>query len=485
MIPKLRRKTRGALALLLAAIWVGCSSGGDQPPAEPKQPPFAGQRLTLLVVDDPRLAAAVRRMSGEWAARTGAELTVSESTIAVLEQATSLAGDAVIYPSSHIGLLTARKWIAPVPESLLQSDALQWRDVFESLRCCETTWGRRVYALPFGSPTLVCYYRRDLFERFGKSPPQTWEEYGRLAEFFQDRQRLGEAAPAGGQPWFGAAEPLAEGQAAWTLLSRAAPYARHPDYFSTLFDLDSMAPQIAAPPFVRALEELVAANKFGPDVRQTALGVVQSREAVLSGRCAMALCWPRPAAAVGEASREDSLSISVAELPGAEETYHPSKDTFVRGALRRVPLLSAAGRLGSVSAKSQHQEAALEALISLCSPEWSVRISGASRATTLFRASQVKAPTPWVSGGSPQEAAAYAQAAQGALNGREVIFPARIPGHARYLKALDQAVRQAVSGEQTPREALEAAARQWSKITEELGLDAQRDAYKQSVVRLF
>ena len=48
------------------------------------------------------------------------------------------------------------------------------------------------------------------------------------------------------------------------LLARAAAYAKHRDQYSALFNVETMEPLVAGPPFVHALEELVAAAKLGP-----------------------------------------------------------------------------------------------------------------------------------------------------------------------------------------------------------------------------
>ena len=64
--------------------------------------------------------------------------------------------------------------------------------------------------------------------------------------------------------WCGTIEPLAPGWAGLVLLARAAPYAKHRDNYSALFDIETMEPLVAGPPFVQALEELVAAAKLGP-----------------------------------------------------------------------------------------------------------------------------------------------------------------------------------------------------------------------------
>ena len=56
----------------------------------------------------------------------------------------------------------------------------------------------------------------------------------------------------------------------------------------------------------------------------------------------------------------------------------------------------------------------------------------------------------------------------------------RIPGRDQYLLALDQAVADALAG-QDARAALETAANRWREITTQLGLEKQRAAYRRSL----
>ena len=78
----------------------------------------------------------------------------------------------------------------------------------------------------------------------------------------------------------------------------------------------------------------------------------------------------------------------------------------------------------------------------------------------------------------PTEAAAqYAEMTREILCRPQWMFALRIPGRARYLAALDEAVHRAVRGEKTPEESLRQAAEAWRQITNELDPDEQRKAY--------
>ena len=96
----------------------------------------------------------------------------------------SLAADVVIYPFTEIGSLVERRLIRGFPESWLDRPDYHKPDLFELPELHETAWGEKTYAVPLGSPVLVCFYRPDVFEKLGRQPPKTWTDYQELVEFF-------------------------------------------------------------------------------------------------------------------------------------------------------------------------------------------------------------------------------------------------------------------------------------------------------------
>ncbi|MGH7137488.1 MAG: hypothetical protein ACREHD_17220, partial [Pirellulales bacterium] len=115
-------------------------------------------------------------------------------------------------------------------------------------------------------------------------------------------------------------------------------------------------------------------------------------------------------------------------------------------------------------------------------PQWSKRVSTASGATTLFRRSQVESSGEWVDARlGAAGALAYTETVERSLSSADVFGGPRIDGRGRYLAALDQAVRDAVTGKTSSEKALEDAADEWRKITADLGLDRQRAAYRRSL----
>ena len=481
------RESTGSFRLLLLAAFLLPGCGTSPPPdSQPAALPLAGTKLRLMVAEDPAIAAAVRQLKDEWNAQTGSELDVREMTERELVAAESLPGDAVICPSHVLGALAERHLLAPVPKALCHEDAGPWSDVFDLLRLHEASWAGQPLAVPFGSPVLCCYYRADLLEKLGRRPPQTWTEYLELAKL------LNQPRPAAGGARFGAIEPLGPGWAGLVLLAHAAPYAKHADNYSTLFDIETMEPLVAGPPFVRALEELVQAARSGPAV-QLDYDPAAVRAAFWKGQCGMALTWPTAArgasspqaASIASQPPGGTFQIGFAELPGTTEVYnHGARAWSARpeGSDLQVPLLGLAGRIGVVGAATDASDAAFQLLFWLSGTQLSPRVCAVSPATTLFRRTQGDAPQEWVEKPVSASAAdAYAKATQQTLRRGQLLLAPRLPGRGEYLDALDEAVRSAARGVRSPAEALAGAAARWREITNKRGLERQKAAYQHSL----
>lgn len=472
----------------LAVAMCGCPAAPLPPPEETDVP--AAVPLRLIVVDDLELGAAVQE---QWNARAEGELEVrhlSSQEIADPRRK-RLSADAVIYPSGLIGELAERDWIAPLTDEALGMPEFARRDIFDHLRQRETVWGDQVLAVPLGSPPLMVIYRPDVFEKLELQPPETWQQYTALCERLSraGEQLADSQGVAAG--WRSVAEPLGPGWASQVLLARAVCYARHRSYFATLFELPSLEPQIASPPFVKALEELVAAARHGgPDADQLAPHDVW--RLLRSGQCALGLTWPTAADAAADAASDASAKessspvlLAAARWPTSRQAYHVGDGQWQAreaGETGQITLLGISGRLGSVIKGSARALAATSLLVRLSGAEWSRDVSPRSLATTLYRSSQMPNVQTWTGESFSTEAAAtYAELVQQSLRQTLTVDSIRLPGRARYLDALDQAVYAAIRGERPPAEALREAAQQWREITADIGLEEQRRAYWRSL----
>lgn len=471
-------RTRRLGAWLLVGWMAGLSacSGPAAPPVDPAEsrtPDSEPTRpLVVLVVDDPALGSAIAR---QWRAHTEEDLEVQEVSAEVVQRASRLPADVIVFPVGLVGTLAERGLLQPLPSALVESPAFDARDIFDAIRLMEMRWGRQTVAVPLGLPQLLLAYRADLLEQLDAEPPAEWADYQKLAARLADRSALKEAAPEGDAPWQATIEPLAAGWAGQLLLARAASYALHREQFSALFRFETMEPLIAQPPYVRALEELVASSRAGGFAPQRHTPA-EAMAVLGQGRCAMAITWPGPQTPAPKLPA--GARIDFALLPGSHEAYRfATRSWQPRQAEEEihVPLLSVEGRLAAVCSSTRQAGRAQTLVLWLGGPQASVQIAPHSPLTTLFRTSHLGSASRWTGELPPQAARRYAQVLQQTLQLPRALPGLTIPGRARYLAALDEAVWAALDGT-PPRQALAAAAQRWEEITYELGREAQRQA---------
>ena len=186
----------------------------------------------------------------------------------------------------------------------------------------------------------------------------------------------------------------------------------------------------------------------------------------------------------GKTSENPPIEARFVELPGSRQVFNLDRREWDKRAEdddRRVPLLAVAGRLGVVGKDSAHPEAAFQLLRWLSDDRMSPQVSAASPATTLFRQSNLKSPGQWVEKPASAAALQYGDATQSALSHEQWLGALRLPGRTEYLAALDDAVRAVVVDQEPPLDALLQADKTWREITEGLGIDSQRAAYRHSL----
>jgi hypothetical protein len=161
----------------------------------------------VLVVNEPALVEALNRLRGEWAERSGGELSAVVNTWAEVRDAKQLDADLVIFPARYLGELCVRGQLRPVRASVLESENVKATDYFPLVRNELIKWDGQVMALPLGI----------------------------------------EAAAVG---------QSAASTRGIALLIAAAPNAVSNDRIGVLFDSETMKPRITEPAFVTALAEL-------------------------------------------------------------------------------------------------------------------------------------------------------------------------------------------------------------------------------------
>ena len=476
------------LGLVLITMVTGCPKKQDNLDSRPEfwRSIDPGAKFSLLVVGDAEVAKKIRQVAGTWEELTQATLTVEETTVETL-----LAGgqkptaDAVICPIELQATLVQLGYPTKITTAMYQAGGELWDDLLETYRTKLSRLGPETMFVPMGAQFFVCYYRADLLQKIKESPPESWADYERLRIKLQT---LGE----GRANWTGVLEPAAPGSAGYAFLARTASYAKHRDYYSTLFDIKTMAPLIATEPFVRALTEMQIANPPGTPK----YSIDEVRRAFWQGETAMAITWPT-AATVSDSlirgdvvamptvkSTEPDFKAGVAMIPGSSQAFNPEKriwDDRRSGEPTSIPTL-VTGHVGLVSAKTSDQVGMFKLLLWLSGKEWGTEVFASSPQSGIGRKSGIEQISRWVEKEAMSEHTMrmnYISALSKHWTANEVFVVPSLPGYAEYMAALDREVCQVLDGHKEPQAALDEVARQWEAVTTQYGLETQRRLYRQ------
>lgn len=482
------------------ALCLGLLSGcGDKPaevPAKQAARPFEGQSISVIV---PKLDARLIRgpildeVAG-FEARTGAKVRVLtpgwNETIEKIDQSLKspdAAFDIYVAISMWSGTLLGEEHIEPVPEAVKKR--IDWDDVLPIYRNTVLSWNNVAYGLPYDGDSINLYYRKDLFEnpayqarfkakyKYDLAPPANWQQYRDIAEFFTGWDWSGD-----GKPDYGIAGNRVKGDISMLqFFAQAATHAKHPDDPAYYFDPDTLKPRINNPGFVRALEIWVDTLKFGPPGMANFAGH-DVRNAFVTGQTAMAIDWADMGVhAVNSPASVVKEKIGYAQIPGSTSVFDARSGQWDK---RPNQVSSISGNWTFfISKASRNKELAFEFAAHMTSPALTKKLTAMSgTAVNPSRTSHFADPASWnQSGFSTESAQAYLQEITKSLANTNVVYDITIPGAGEYYKAFDEFAYKAVSGEMKPRQALDAAAAEWERITDRLGRDKQIAYYKASL----
>jgi multiple sugar transport system substrate-binding protein len=500
------------VALGAVLPWLaGCGTSGGK--AKPAAPPFSGVAIRIAAVGDPSVLPAVTAQRGEWQASRGGECSVVPEPV---EPADAAGAHVLVFPADRLGELVDAGALAVLPESVVRppapapgaetggglpgeqasqpsaADELQFADVLPAYREQVSKYSSDREALPLGGSALVLVINRTAFERpdnraaaaagaakLTLEPPTTWLQLDALARFFHGRDWNGDGTNDSGIALALGPDPEGVGDAIF--LARAASLGQHRDHYSLLFDSETMAPRIASPPFVEALQGLVALEASGPP-GVAGFDAEAARAAFREGKVALLIDRAEKAARWGGSGAK---SIDVAPLPGSERVYEPARKTWEPLKVPNRPsyLPAGGGWLVGVSASAggREREAAIDFARYLVNPETSSRVRSDPAFPVLpVRSAQVGQglPDPRLAPGV--NARSWSEAVGRTLAAERVVPGLRIPGTRNYLADLAKGRAAAARGEPADT-ALRGVAVAWTARTKALGTARQTWHYRRSL----
>ena len=339
---------------------------------------------------------------------------------------------------------------------------LQRDDVAPAFRDIYNKWGGVTYAMTWDGDLNIFYYNRLAFENpeyqekymkeTGKElrVPRTWDEYLETCKFF-----AGWDWDNDGQNEFGCDEYLQRGRMYWWFLDRFASMG------GVYFD-EEMKPLINTKAGVMALQNMIDALPYMP-TGALSHGYTELRLAIINGDVAMGKQWTDvgKAADLAEESKVKGL-IGYAMVPGWKWD-----DKIVHR-----PMLAGGWQLG-IPKDSKHKDAAIKFIGFITRPDISLAITkDPSTALDPYRISHFQSAefqSLWPT--AKNYLAAIMVTAQYG-------FPElQIPGAAEYMDTLDLELTEALAGNKSPQESLDAVAEKWEEITDRLGREAQKEMW--------
>lgn len=491
---KKTRKSRLILVLCVSAVLL--SALGISPALAEKR--FEGVEITVFTQTPPFIAKPVQMFRADWEKETGGKVRLITAPWGELypKMFSSFAlgaknYDIIIFPAAYLADFASNEFLAPLDTFVAADTRIDWLDILPVYREKISTYAGTIYAITMDGDSHMFYYRRDAIENpehqakfkakygYDLAPPKTWAEVRDVAEFFNGWDWDGD-----GRIEYGVVEGMRKGaQGFWTFFSRSAAYTSIPGQAQGLFfDPETMNPLINDPGHVQALEDWIEIIEFGvPGMINMDNGEVRSVYA--AGEAALAIDWGD----VGVISDTDPGStvkgkVGYSILPGTTRAWDYVKKSWVDfPKVNHAPYLAFGGWIAGIDAKSDNVEAAYDFLSFLGSPENSyICVTTPETGFNPFRKSHFEKLAGWYGYGfvNPED---YLGAIQATIAHSNVQPDIRIPGAFRYFEALDAQLAMALAGAKTAKQALDAAAKEWEAITEDLGKEKQLKNYRASL----
>ncbi len=507
----LRRKSMLLLSLLgiLVLVLSACQPMATPAPAEaPKEEaapaaeakPFEGVEVNLVTFTGPQIAEPLQRRAPDFQELTGAKINVITVPFSDLYQ--KILTDLATGTNSFDAFVFAPQWMVDfiipgyledLTDRVKADEALQWDDIAPFFRNFSATYEGRIYTIPLDGDFQMVYYRKDLLEEEGLAPPETWEDYLNIAKTFHGRDLNGD-----GEPDYGSCiSKKRNAQAYWMVWSVAAGFLQSQGTAQgSFFRLDNMEPLVNNEAFAAALDVYKATTDYGP-LDELNLDVGDTRALFTSGRCALSLDWGD----IGTLAIDPETSkvidkVGAVILPGTTkvlnretmklEECNEELCPYAVNGVNHAPYAAFGGWSGAINAAADPKvkDAAYAFLSYMSQPaQANVDVTIGKTGFNPYRISQFENLDLWIKAGMSEQAAKdYLGAIKASLESPNMVLDLRIPQNQRYQQVvLDKAVAQFLAGEITRDEAMQQIYDGWEEITEELGRDAQLQAYRASL----
>ncbi len=433
------------LALLLS----GC--GNDDATEEPQAAAFDGMLVQLRVPEGSDLSSFLESDVLDWSGRSGADVEfVEDSKLQDVQP-----GDLLVVRLSDVVELEGQ--LAVVPDGYPGLDELQWNTTLRGLRDRVAKRGSVPMVMPFSSPTLVCYYRKDLLDKASLEPPKTWNDYHTLIGMIDEWA-----------PGLKVAEPLGPEARVAGFAARAMAYSHPEGSLSLFFDLTSGKPLVSSPGFVRAVEELKSA---APSLEDSwTLSIADCRRELLEGRAAIGFAFEPVLGADNEVQRGDGVELAFCPVPGSTKVYNRSLDEWKETDLNQPGLVGIDGLVACVVKGDTTAELAGFSLLTAVADRIMKSLDTPVRGVTAEW--QVDAASDLFKPLTETEARSYVGATVKLSRSTNLVRHLPIPNGDAFSKVLAEVLSPESLAQKSANEIVSDLGKRWSELIEKHGKDA-------------
>ncbi|WP_113700805.1 extracellular solute-binding protein [Nonomuraea lactucae] len=451
---------------------------------------YSGQTLKVITHAVPVIGEPTVLHAKQFEELTGAKVEVVNVPFGELHQkiltplqAGQPAYDVMFYPSLWIGDLAS--YLAPVPKEYLETPGM--KDVTKAYMGV-ATWDGTVVQYPVDGDRHYLKIRTDVLKdpkrraeykaATGKelAVPRTWAEYQEVASYFNGKDVDGD-----GKPNFGSAEVTKRDDLMFSaFISRAAPFVKHPDVKGgVFFDVETMKPLINTPGFVRALEDMAKAKSAWPPGGAN-FGLGDEIFSFGGGQTLMSYSWDD---AFIQAQQPDSRirnKVEAAPLPGSAEVYNRATGAWDKKP-NQAPYFTW-GWTSAVAKTTRNEKMAFDYLCFFSNEaNTALDLTIGRFGVNPYRNAHFDAAF-WVKQGWDESVAkAYVKTLSGMEESTNRVFDLRVPGVNEFMSSLANGVAAALSGQKPAKQALDEVAAEWTAITERVGVEKVRTAYRNVV----
>ncbi len=491
------RFTRTIAAGLLGGAALGALAAS---PAIAQEKMYEGVEINLLTRPGPVIAGRLEERGLEFTEQTGAKINVATVPFADLFQkiltdwATGTNSiDVGVFASGWAVELADAGLLADLTDFVANDPNIDIDDIAQYFREFNQKIDGQTKLITIDGDFQMVYYRTDVLGDLGLEPPKTWDEYLDIAAAADGLDHNGDGEADYGSCMF----KKRNAQSYFAIMSVAAGYLQTGGTSEGIFfDNETMDPLINNAAFAEALRVYKATGEFGPpDELNHDIG--DTRDLVLSGRCALAIDWGDIGPlAIDETASSIKDKVGAVVMPGSRRVLDRATGDLVEcdadrcpnaiDGINFAPFAAFGGWSGAVRATADDETlAAAYAFLSyMNSAEQSnFDVTQGWTGYNPYRISQVSSTDLWVEAGFSQEAAEnYLGAILGSLNSPNMASDLRIPGTAQYTGVvLDRELARFLADEITAEQAMANIEEGWNEITDDFEKDRQLELYQSSL----